>query len=414
MGESDTFQIIILIIMLILSGFFSASETALLSLSKIRIRHMVEEEVKGAKLVEKLIENPDKFLGAVLLANNVVNIGSASLASAIAASFFGSNAVVISTVIMTMLVLLFGEIIPKNLAQQNSEKIALKVAKTITIIVKVCGPIIWVCNKISNAFIKILGGSVNKTEPFITEEEFKTMVVVGEEEGVLEEEEKELIYNVFEFGDLQVKDIMIQRLDIVGLNKDSTYEDILATLREDKFSRFPVFDKNIDDVVGILNVKDLVLLGDSEEDFDINKFIREPFYTFEFKKITELLNEMRKTRNHIAVVLDEYGGTAGIVTIEDLIEELVGEIEDEYDHHENEIWKIKDNEYLAEGSIKLTHLSEEIGIEIESEEFDSLGGYIIVILGRIPKINEEIVNENIKFIVEDIKKNRIIKVRIYI
>ena len=241
MGESDTFQIIILIIMLILSGFFSASETALLSLSKIRIRHMVEEEVKGAKLVEKLIENPDKFLGAVLLANNVVNIGSASLASAIAASFFGSNAVVISTVIMTMLVLLFGEIIPKNLAQQNSEKIALKVAKTITIIVKVCGPIIWVCNKISNAFIKILGGSVNKTEPFITEEEFKTMVVVGEEEGVLEEEEKELIYNVFEFGDLQVKDIMIQRLDIVGLNKDSTYEDILATLREDKFSRFPVF-----------------------------------------------------------------------------------------------------------------------------------------------------------------------------
>ena len=173
------------------------------------------------------------------------------------------------------------------------------------------------------------------------------MVVVGEEEGVLEEEEKELIYNVFEFGDLQVKDIMIQRLDIVGLNKDSTYEDILATLREDKFSRFPVFDKNIDDVVGILNVKDLVLLGDSEEDFDINKFIREPFYTFEFKKITELLNEMRKTRNHIAVVLDEYGGTAGIVTIEDLIEELVGEIEDEYDHHENEIWKIKDNEYLA-------------------------------------------------------------------
>ena len=185
MGESDTFQIIILIIMLILSGFFSASETALLSLSKIRIRHMVEEEVKGAKLVEKLIENPDKFLGAVLLANNVVNIGSASLASAIAASFFGSNAVVISTVIMTMLVLLFGEIIPKNLAQQNSEKIALKVAKTITIIVKVCGPIILVCNKISNAFIKILGGSVNKTEPFITEEEFKTMVVVGEEEGVL-------------------------------------------------------------------------------------------------------------------------------------------------------------------------------------------------------------------------------------
>lgn len=414
MGESDTFQIIILIIMLILSGFFSASETALLSLSKIRIRHMVEEEVKGAKLVEKLIENPDKFLGAVLLANNVVNIGSASLASAIAASFFGSNAVVISTVIMTMLVLLFGEIIPKNLAQQNSEKIALKVAKTITIIVKVCGPIIWVCNKISNAFIKILGGSVNKTEPFITEEEFKTMVVVGEEEGVLEEEEKELIYNVFEFGDLQVKDIMIQRLDIVGLNKDSTYEDILATLREDKFSRFPVFDKNIDDVVGILNVKDLVLLGDSEEDFDINKFIREPFYTFEFKKITELLNEMRKTRNHIAVVLDEYGGTAGIVTIEDLIEELVGEIEDEYDHHENEIWKIKDNEYLVEGSIKLTHLSEEIGIEIESEEFDSLGGYIIGILGRIPKTNEEIVNENIKFIVEDIKKNRIIKVRIYI
>ncbi|MDO4534853.1 MAG: hemolysin family protein [Clostridium perfringens] len=414
MGESDTFQIIILIIMLILSGFFSASETALLSLSKIRIRHMVEGQVKGAKAVEKLIENPDKFLGAVLLANNVVNIGSASLASSIAAGFFGSNGVVISTIIMTMLVLLFGEIVPKNLAQQNSEKVALKVVKTITIIVNVCAPIIWTCNKISNVFIRILGGDVNKVEPFITEEEFKTMVVVSEEEGVLEEEEKELIYNVFEFGDLQVKDIMIQRLDIVGINKDSNYEEILDILRTEQFSRLPVFDKNIDDVVGILNVKDLVLLNDSKENFDINKFIREPFYTFEFKKIPELLNEMRKTRNHIAVVLDEYGGTAGIVTIEDLIEELVGEIEDEYDHHENEIWKIKENEYVAEGSIKLNHLSEEIGIEIESEEFDSLGGYIIGILGRIPKLNEEIESKNIKFIVEDIKKNRIIKVRIYI
>lgn len=412
--ESYTWQIILLIILLIMSGFFSMSETALMALSKIRIRHMVDEGVRGSKLVEKLSQDPSKLLGAILIGNNIVNIGASALATSIAVKLIGPSGVGVVTVAMTILVLIFGEITPKSIAKQNSEKVSLFVSKPIGIIVKVFNPLVIVFTSISSVFIRILGGDPKATEPFITEEELRTMVGVSEEEGVLEDVEKEMIFNVFEFADSQVKDVMVQRVDIVAVDVHSTYEEVISIIKAEQFSRLPVYNENIDDVIGIINVKDLIMASECKDNFKVSDYMREPYYTFEFKKIAELFKEMKKTRNHMAVVLDEYGGNVGIVTIEDLIEEVVGEIEDEYDDdRDSDIIVVKEDEYIVDGSARLDYIGDLIGVTMESEEFDSIGGLVIGELGRFPEQNEEVKINNIKFIVEDIDKNRIKKVRIF-
>ncbi|MNM49586.1 Magnesium and cobalt efflux protein CorC [compost metagenome] len=412
MDSSYTLQIIVLIFLLLLSAFFSASETALMSLSKIRIRHMVEDGVKGAKLVEKLTEDPNKLLGSILVGNNVVNIGASALATSVAMKAFDESGVGIATAIMTILVLIFGEITPKSIAKQRSEGVALKVSGIVNIFVKTLRPFVAIFTFISSFILKLFGADLNKDQPFITQEELKTMVDVGEEEGVLEEEEKEMIFNVFEFGDIQVKDVMVQRVDIVALGLDSTYDDVIDIIKEEQFSRIPVYNDSIDDIIGIMYVKDLILLN-NKDNFKVQDCIREAYYTFEFKKVTELFKEMKKSRNHMAVVLDEYGGTVGIVTIEDLLEEIVGEIEDEYDELEEEIEVVKEDEYIVDGRIRLDDLSDLIGVKMESEEFDSIGGFVIGQLGRIPEPKEEVSYENMRFVVEEIDKNRIKKVRIF-
>ncbi|WP_196001846.1 hemolysin family protein [Clostridium sp. 1001271B_151109_B4] len=413
MEPSQVWQIIILIILLVLSGFFSMSETALMALSKIRIRHMVEEGVKGAKLVEKLIEDPNKLLGAILIGNNIVNILASSLATTLFVDMVGASGVGIATAVMTVLVLIFGEITPKSIAKQKSEEVSLKVSKPINIIVKILKPFIGIFSFISSLFIRLLGGDPKATEPFITEEELRTMVGVSEEEGVLEDVEKEMIFNVFDFADSQAKDVMVQRVDIVAVDTEATYEEVLEVIKTEQFSRIPVYNQTIDDIVGVLYVKDLIIAGQNKEGFKVSDYMREPYYTFEFKKIKELFNEMKKSRNHLSVVLDEYGGTVGIVTIEDLIEEVFGDIEDEYDDYNKEIEVVKEDEYIVDGSAKLDDISELIGVNMESEEFDSVGGLIIGELGRFPDNKEEVTLNKIRFVVEEVDKNRIKKVRIY-
>ena len=413
MEPSQVWQIIVLIILLVLSGFFSMSETALMALSKIRIRHMVEEGVKGAKLVEKLTEDPNKLLGAILIGNNIVNILASSLATTLFVSLVGPSGVGVATAVMTVLVLIFGEITPKSIAKQKSEEVSLKVSKPINIIVKILKPFIGIFSFISSLFIRLLGGDPKATEPFITEEELRTMVGVSEEEGVLEDVEKEMIFNVFDFADSQAKDVMVQRVDIVAVDTEATYEEVLEVIKTEQFSRIPVYNQTIDEIVGVLYVKDLIIAGQNKEGFKVSDYMREPYYTFEFKKIKELFNEMKKTRNHLSVVLDEYGGTVGIVTIEDLIEEVFGDIEDEYDDYDKEIEVVKEDEYIVDGSAKLDDISELIGVNMESEEFDSVGGLIIGELGRFPDNKEEVTLNKIRFVVEEVDKNRIKKVRIY-
>ena len=376
---------------------------------------MVEEGVKGSKLVEKLIEDPNRLLGAILIGNNIVNIGASAIATSLAVKIFNGSesAVAVATAIMTVLVLIFGEITPKSIAKQKSEQVALKVSKPIQFCVAIFKPFVAMFTAISSVFIKLFGGDPKATEPFITEEELKTMVGVSEEEGVLEDVEKEMIFNVFDFADLQVKDVMVQRVDVTAVDVNDGYEDILKVIKEDQFSRIPVYDDTIDDIVGVLNVKDLIIADKRDCKFKVTDYMREPLYTFEFKKITELFNEMKKSRNHMAVVLDEYGGTVGIVTIEDVVEEIVGDIEDEYDKEREMIEVIKEDEYIVEGSARLDDISDLIGVNMESEEFDSVGGLVIGELGRIPEAQEEVTIGKIRFVVEEVEKNRIMKVRIY-
>lgn len=383
-----------------------------MTLSKIRIKKMVEDNVKGANTVEKLIKNPSKLLSAILIGNNIVNIGASALATSIAIDIYGDTGVGIATGAMTLLVLIFGEITPKSLAAQNSEKIALKVAKPINVITIILNPIIVFLTRLTNFLVRMLGGRVDTNQPFITEEELKTIVSVSHEEGVLEGEEKDMIYNVFEFADTQARDVMTTRTDMVAVEVNTSYWDIIKIFKEEQFSRIPVYENTIDNIIGILYVKDLLFLEDNKGQFDLKKYIREPYFTYEFKPVTELFNEMRTNRIHMAIVLDEYGGTEGLVTIEDLIEEIVGDIEDEYDKHVDEIQVIKEDEYLVYGSTRIEEINEMIGTSIESEDFDSIGGFVMGVIGRLPEAGETIEYNNIKFIAEAVEKNRIEKLRI--
>lgn len=403
---------ILLVICLMLSAVFSASETALMTLSKIRIRKMVEDNVKGAITIEKLVKNPNKLLSAILIGNNVVNIGASALATSIAIDVYGNKGVGIATGVMTLLVLIFGEITPKSMAAQNSEKISLRLAKFVYAITIILNPIVVFLTRLTNLIIRLLGGKVEGNQPFITEEELRTIVSVGHEEGLLEGEERDMIYNVFEFKDSQVRDVMTTRTDMVAVEVDSSYWDVLNIFKQEQFSRIPVYENTTDNMIGILYVKDLLFLEDSKDEFDLRKYMREPYFTYEFKPTTELFEEMRTNRVHMAIVLDEYGGTEGLVTIEDLIEEIVGDIEDEYDKQIDEIQVIKEDEYLVYGSIRIEEVNEMIGTSIESEDFDSIGGFVMGILGRLPEAGEAVEYENVKFIAETVNKNRIEKLRI--
>ncbi len=408
-------QVVTLVVLLIGSGFFSASETALMSLSKIKIRHMEEDGVKGAKLVSSLLEDSNRLLTSILIGNNIVNIAATSITTSLFTTTLGLGAqgVAMATALMTVLVLIFGEITPKTISSNTPEKVSLVVSKPIKFFMIILKPIVIVFNVITKVIFKLLGVADHGVRPFITEEELKTMVNVSHEEGLLEIEEREIINNVFEFGDMQAKEAMVQRLDIIAIDIEDSYEEIIDLFKTEKLSRMPIYEETIDDIVGILNIKDIIFLTDEEiSNFDIRKYIREPFFTYEFKKITQLLEEMKKDKSQMAIVVDEYGGTAGLITIEDLVEVIVGDIEDEYDEEEEEIEVINSEEFLVDGSTKISDVNEVLNINLESEEFDSIGGYIIGYIKHIPDENELIEVDGVRFNIESVDKNRIKKIRI--
>ena len=413
MDSVGLWKIVTLIMGLALSALFSASETALMSLSKIRIKQMVENKEKGADRINKLLSDPNKLLSAILIGNNLVNIGASSLMTSLAIETFGNTGVGIATGIMTLLILIFGEITPKSLAAQNSEKLSVRLSGFVQFNMILLTPISFVLSKITNFIIKILRGDVDKNQPFITQEELRTIVSVSHKEGVLEGEEKDMIYNVFDFSDSQVNDVMITRTEMLTIDVDLPYEEIIRVISEEQYSRIPVYEDTMDNIIGILYVKDLLFLqGQKEAEFDLRKYIRKPYFTYEFKSTKDLFKEMRANRIHMVIVIDEYGGTEGIVTMEDLVEEIVGDIEDEYDKGINDIEVIKEDEYIVNGNVRIDAINKLIGTHIESEDFDTIAGFVIGLIHKIPELREEIEYENIKFIIESIDRNRIEKIRI--
>lgn len=407
-------QVVGLVILVVLSGFFSASETALMSVSKMKIRHLKEEGVRGANIVEKITDEPKKLLSTILVGNNVVNIAATSISTSLLLTIFGKQGVAMSTAIMTIVILVFGEVTPKTLGSNNKERVSLAVAKIINVLILIMTPIVFVMNFITSIIFMIFRIKDDDPKSLVTEEELKLMVNVGHEEGVLEHEEREIINNVFEFGDMKAEDAMIQRKDMVTIELDSTYEEVLEVFKREKLSRMPVYEDSVDDIIGILNFKDIVFLTDQQEaNFSVKDYMREPFFTYEFKKISHLLEDMKLAKAQIAIVLDEYGGTSGLLTVEDIIEVLVGDIDDEYDEEDDDIVMVKQDEYIVDGSTKLTDVNEFLYEELESDEFDSIGGYIMGYINGLPEEGQEIdLSESTKVKVLSLDKNRIGSIKI--
>lgn len=400
-------QLFILLILLALSAFFSSSETALVTVNKIRMRNMAEGGNKQAETVIKTVENQGKMLSAILIGNNVVNLSASSLATVMASSLFGNKAVGIATGILTLLILVFGEITPKTMATYSAEKISLKVAGYIYFLMTVLTPVIFLVNLLSGVVLKLCGVNTEEKRESITEDELRTIVEVSHEEGVLETEEKKMITNVFDFGESLAKDIMVPRVDMTFAQVDDTYDQLLEIYRKERYTRIPVYEDSTDNVIGIINVKDLLLL-DSKEDFHIRDYLRQPLYTYEYKKASELMLEMRKSLNNIVIVLDEYGATAGLITLEDMLEEIVGDIRDEYDSDEEEsLVEIKPGVYRVNASMKLDDLNDRLELHLQSEEYDSLGGLVIGLLDHLPEEGEKVEEDGLQMTVEHVDKNRI-------
>lgn len=412
---SDTYQIIILLILLALSAFFSSNETALMSVNKIRLRSLADEGNKRAAMALDILENQTpKLLSAILIGNNIVNISASSLATTLAYSF-GGYMVSIVTVILTVLILIFGEITPKNYATINSEKITLRYIPVFKFLMTIMTPVIFIINLFSRGVMRLMRVDPDAASKAMTEEELRTIVDVSHEDGVIESDEKEMIYNVFDLGDATAKDIMVPRVHVTFADVESTYDELIDIFREDKFTRLPVYKDSQNNIVGIINMKDL-LLYDKNEEFVIHHFLRKPHFTYETKSISDLLVEMKDSTFNIAIVLDEYGDMAGLITLEDILEEIVGEIHDEYDEKEDElVQKISDREYIIEGSMHLDDVNDHLDTELDSEDYDSLGGFIIEHLDRLPVAGDEVITEDgIRLIVEKLDKNRIEKVHVYL
>lgn len=413
MDPSEVTQLIILFILLLLSAFFSSAETALMTVNKLRMRTLADDDVKGSKTVIKLIDDPTKMLSAILIGNNVVNLSASSLATSLAIERFNSAGAGIATGILTLLILIFGEITPKSLATIHAEKLSLYYSGIIYFLTQLLTPVIFVINKLSLGILRLFRINPNAKLHSMTENELRTFVEVSHEEGVIESEERKMITNVVDFGDSIAKDIMVPRIDMEFASIDLTYDELVDTFAVEKFSRLPVYSETRDNIVGIVNLKDLFFYQDSKEDFKIEKILREPYFTYEFKKTSELLIEMRKDSIAMAIVLDEYGATAGLITLEDLLEEIVGEIRDEYDDDEEDCIKIiSDNEYIADGNTRLDEINETIGLNIESDDYDSIAGHIISLLDHLPEQGESVTDGNVSYTVDSVEKNRIDKVHI--
>lgn len=413
MDPSDAAQPIILFLLLLLSAFFSAAETALTTVNKLRIRSLADDDVKGAKIVSKLIEKPGKMLSAVLIGNNIANITASSLSTTLAIKYFGNQWVGAATGLLTLFILIFAEITPKSISTIHAEKLSLRFAAPIYLITKLLTPVIFIVNKLCLGFMLLLHIDVKSKTSAITEHEFRSILDFSHEEGVIESEERRMITNVVDFGDSLAKDVMVPRLDMAFADVDFTYDELIQAFAEEKYTRMPVYSETRDNVIGIVNLKDIFFYNGDKENFNIIDIIRDPYFTYEYKKTSELLIEMRKASISIAIVLDEYGATAGLITIEDLLEEIVGEIRDEYDDDEEDsIQAVSENEFIVEGNTKLDDINEGLGLDIESDDYDSIAGHIIYLLDHLPEEGETVTDNNVKYTVASVDKNRIDKVHI--
>lgn len=413
MDPSETGQLIAIIILLCLSAFFSSSETALTTVNQIRMRTLADNGDKRAARVLHVTGNPGKMLSAILIGNNIVNLSASSISTSLAIHLFGNTGAGIATGILTFLILIFGEVTPKTMATIKADSMSLTVAAPIGLLMKILTPVIFIINKLSLGLMFLLHVNIKDAQKKMTEEELRTIVDVSQENGVIEHEERDMIHNLFDFGDAEAKEIMVPRIDMTFVQADATYQEVLDIFRQDMFTRLPVYEDSTDNVIGIINMKDFLLQNDTPE-FSVRNLLREPYFTYEHKNTADLFLEMRKSSISLAIVLDEYGVTAGLITLEDLLEEIVGEIRDEYDaDEEDDITRISDREFYVLGSANLDDVSEALSLHFTSDDYDTIGGYCLGLLDHLPEKNEIILTDNnILIRIDRMEKNRI--ERIYI
>lgn len=414
MDSGEVLQIGIVIGLLVLSAVFSLAETAMADVSKIRIRGLAEAGDKQAQMLMKVFERHGKMINTILICDTAANLAAAILITLLVTTHFGRQYVWAGAVPAAFLVLILGEIAPKTAAALYAEKLSLALAKPVYGLMVLFTPGLFLVEKLSNLVLLLFRINPKKKPEAITEEDLRTIVEVGHEEGVIESDEKKMIYNVFDFGDSVAKDIMVPRTDMACIDAEATYEEFMEVVREQMYTRYPVYEETTDHVIGIVNIKD-VLLAERRQEFCIRDYLREPYYTYEYMKTADLMVELRKTQNNIAIVLDEYGATAGLITLEDMLEEIVGEIRDEYDEDEEDfIRRLGPSEYVVEASMHLDDLNDLLGLSLESEDYDSIGGFMIGMLDHLPEQGEEVTFQNLRLVADQVDGNRIDKVHIYL
>ena len=412
-------ELIILVLLLILSGFFSSAETALTTVNLNKLRVIIDEndkKRKAAALVMKMREDSSKLLSTILIGNNIVNISASALATVLCTNLFGSKFVGVVTGILTFIVLVFGEITPKTFATHNSLNMSLRFSYPIYVLMIILTPVIWFLDIICRGIFRLFGLDPDENPEQMTETELLKIVDVSSEEGVIETSEKKMINNVVDFGDAIAKDIMIPRADMVCVDVNTGYNELLDLIVEEGYSRIPIYDETKDHIIGILHIKDILLdlNNKNNQDIQIRKLMREAVYVYEYQRTAEIFADLKMSADNMCIVLDEYGITAGLITMEDLIEEIVGDIRDEYDEHEDDFIKeISPGHYDVDGSVKLDDLNDALGTSLASDDYDSVGGLMIELLDRLPKEGDMVRTGEVTLKCSRVIKNRVERVDIY-
>lgn len=417
MDSSSTIQLIVIVVLLFLSAFFSSAETTLTTVNKLKLRNLADNGSRRAKKVLKITENSSKLLSTILIGNNIVNIAASSLTTTLCTNVFGNRYIGYATGLLTLIVLIFGEITPKTLATKYAVPLSMIFVYPISGLMVVLTPAIWLLNLITGAIFKLLHVDPNSNDEVMTESELLTIVNVSHEDGVLEQEEKFMISNVVDFGDALSKDIMIPRADIVSADITSSYDELVDIFIKETYSRIPIYEENKENIVGILYLKDLFFYRETHDikDFDLRSILRKPLFVFEYQKTNQIFADMKTSSVTMAIVLDEYGVASGMITMEDLIEEIVGEIRDEYDENEDQnIINLDDNVYDIDASIKLDDLNDALSTNLSSDDYDSLAGFVIEVLDKLPNEGDEGDYENIHFKVTKVTKKRVERVTLTI
>lgn len=411
MDSSSVSQIIALVFLVAMSAVFSSSETAITSVSKIKVRQLDQKDNKNAHLLKKLHDNMQTTISTILIGNNIVNIAASSIATILFTNIFHQNGALISTVVMTVFVLIFGEVLPKTIAQYKNKSVALKFSRFIYFLTLVFKPIVKVLNLLTRLIIKLFVGE-DEDSSTLTEEELKTLVEVSEEEGVLKNQETEIMINALELKETLAVDIMTPRTSMASVDIEDAESDLKEIIKNITYSRIPIYEDSIDDIIGVLHIKELAhKIIEDDRDFKVRDILKPAFYAYEYIPVVDLFKQMRTKNISISIIIDEYGGTSGIVTMEDILEELVGEIDDEYDN-EKEVTKLSDNEYLVDPEMRIDEVNERFDLDIQSDKFDSIGGFVIELLDRMPKSKDEVEFENLKFVVVNVDKRKITQLMI--